>query len=117
VDAHREWVRRVCAIAGIEPVHPLWQRNRRKLLEEFIGLGFKAQIVVINEQKLDKGFLGKIIQTGIIAEMEEAEIDPSGELGEYHTVVTDGPIFSSRVEIRTMGQYNCEGYWFLKVSL
>ena len=117
VDAHREWVRRVCAIAEIEPVHPLWQRNRRELLEEFIGLGFKAQIVVINEQKLDKGFLGKIIQTGTIAEMEEAEIDPSGELGEYHTVVTDGPIFSSRVEIKTMGQYNCEGYWFLKVSL
>ena len=81
VDAHREWVRRVCAIAEIEPVHPLWQRNRRELLEEFIGLGFKAQIVVINEQKLDKGFLGKIIQTATIAEMEEAEIDPSGEAG------------------------------------
>jgi len=117
VDSHREWVRRVCGIAGIVPVHPLWKRDRRELLEEFIGLGFSAQIIVINEQKLDKNFLGKIILAQTISEMEETGIDPSGELGEYHTVVTDGPIFSSKVEIRSAGQYHHEGYWFLKVDL
>ena len=117
VDSHREWVRRVCAVAGIVPVHPLWKRNRRELLEEFIGLGFRAQIVVINEQKLDKNFLGKTIEAQAITEMEETGIDPSGELGEYHTVVTDGPMFSSRVEIKTAGQEHHEGYWFLKVGL
>jgi uncharacterized protein (TIGR00290 family) len=117
VDSHREWVRRVCGVAGIVPVHPLWKRDRRELLEEFIGLGFRAQIVVINEEKLDKSFLGKIIQAQTISEMEEAGIDPSGELGEYHTVVTDGPIFSSKVEIRPAGQHHHEDYWFLKVDV
>ena len=117
VDSHREWVQRVCAIAGIAPVHPLWKRDRRELLEEFIGLGFKAHVVVINEQKLDKNFLGKTIQAQTITEIEEAGIDPSGELGEYHTVVTDGPIFRSKVEIKTKGQEHHEGYWFLKVDL
>lgn len=117
VDSHREWVRRVCDVAGIAPVHPLWKRDRRELLEEFIGLGFRAQIVAINEQKLDKSFLGKIIQAQTITEMEEAGIDPSGELGEYHTVVTDGPIFSSQVQIKPAGQHHHEGYWFLKVDL
>jgi len=111
VDSHREWVRRVCAVAGIVPVHPLWKRNRRELLEEFIGLGFRAQIVVINEQKLDKNFLGMTIEAQTITEMEEAGIDPSGELGEYHTVVTDGPMFTSRVDIETAGQEHHEGYW------
>ncbi|MFO7760536.1 MAG: diphthine--ammonia ligase [Thermodesulfobacteriota bacterium] len=117
VDSHREWVRRVCGVAGIIPVHPLWKRNRRELLGEFIGLGFRAQIVVINEQKLDKNFLGKTTEVQTFAEMEGAGIDPSGELGEYHTVVTDGPIFSSIVEIKTGGQEHHEGYWFLKVDL
>lgn len=116
VDQNREWVLRVCSIAGIEPVHPLWKRNRRELLEEFIDLGFTAQVVVINEKMLDRRFLGKIIEPRTISEMEEAGIDPSGELGEYHTVVTDGPIFSSRVEIRTSEEKHHEGYWFLKVS-
>jgi diphthine-ammonia ligase len=117
VDSHREWVRRVCGVAGILPVHPLWKRDRCELLVEFIGLGFKAQIVVINEQKVDKNFLGKTIQARTITEMEETGSDPSGESGEYHTVVTDGPIFSSKVEIKTVGQEHHEGYWFLKVDL
>jgi diphthine-ammonia ligase len=116
VDSHREWVKRVCDVAGVVPVHPLWKRDRRELLEEFIGLGFRAQIVVINGRKMDKRFLGAIIQAQTIAEMEETGIDPSGELGEYHTVVTDGPIFSSSVEIRATGERTHEGYWFLEVN-
>jgi len=115
VDSHREWVERVCAIAGITPVQPLWKRNRRELLAEFVSLGFRAEIVVVNERKLHKGLLGKTIMTQTITEMEEAGIDPSGELGEYHTVVTEGPIFSSKVEIEAKGQEYHEGYWFLKV--
>jgi diphthine-ammonia ligase len=117
VEPHLEWVKRVCGVAGIIPVHPLWQRDRRELLEEFIRLGFKAQIVVVNEKKLDKSFLGKTIEAQTITEMEEAGIDPSGELGEYHTVVTDGPIFSSEVKIKAAGQEPHEGYWFLRVKL
>ncbi|MEJ2657415.1 MAG: diphthine--ammonia ligase [Desulfobacterales bacterium] len=117
VDSHREWVRRVCDSAGIVPLHPLWKRDRRELLEEFIGLGFRAQIIVINEQKMDKRFLGKIIDVHTITEMEKTGIDPSGELGEYHTVVTDGPIFSSRLEIKTADERQHEGYWFLNVNL
>jgi diphthine-ammonia ligase len=117
VDSHREWVRRVCGVAGIVPVHPLWKRNRRELLEEFIDLRFRAQIVVINADKLHKSFLGKSINADTIREMEKFGIDPSGELGEYHTVVTDGPLFSSKVEIKPASQCHHEGYWFLKVDL
>ena len=117
IDSHRDWVRRVCDVAGIVAVHPLWKRDRRELLEEFVALGFRAQIVVINEQKMNKSFLGKTIQAQTIVEMEETGIDPSGELGEYHTVVTDGPIFSSKVKIKPAAQRYHEGYWFLKVDL
>ena len=117
IDEHREWVCRVCGVAGITPVHPLWKRGRQELLNEFIGLGFKAHVIVINGQKLDQGFLGKAIDAQTIAAMEQAGIDPSGELGEYHTVVTDGPLFSSPVEIQRVGQEHHEGYWFLKVKV
>ena len=117
VESHREWVQRVCKVAGIVPVHPLWKRQRRELLEEFISLGFKARIVVVNEQKLGKNFLGRGIDAQTITEMERVGIDPSGELGEYHTVVTDGPMFGRRVEIKAAGQEQHEGYWFLNVHL
>lgn len=117
IEGHREWVHRVCGIAGIVPVHPLWKRNRRELLDEFMALGFKAKILVVNEHKLDKDFLGRAIDAQTIAALEQAGIDPSGELGEYHTVVTDGPIFRQKVDIKVAGQERHEGYWFLKVGL
>ena len=114
IDEHREWVRRVCGIAGIVPVHPLWKRARRELLEEFIGLGFKARVIVVNEQYLGWNFLGKAIDAQTITEMESAGIDPSGECGEYHTVVTDGPLFASPIEIRHAKPVRNDGYWFLQ---
>lgn len=117
VEDHLAWVTRVCGEAGIEPVHPLWRRDRRELLEEFISLGFKARIIVVNERKLDRSFLGRTIEARITADMERAGIDPSGELGEYHTVVTDGPLFASRVEIKPVAEERHEGYCFLRVGL
>lgn len=116
VASHREWVRRVCHQAGILPVHPLWGRDRQELLQEFIDLGFLARIVVINEEHLDKRFLGKSIRAQTIAEMEKAGIDPSGELGEYHTVVTDGPLFAPEVGLKTGGRESHEGCCFLRVD-
>jgi diphthamide synthase (EF-2-diphthine--ammonia ligase) len=43
--------------------------------------------------------------------MEAAGIDACGELGEYHTVVTDGPLFASGImlqlgERRTRNEYS-----------
>ncbi|MCL6613087.1 MAG: diphthine--ammonia ligase [Firmicutes bacterium] len=116
LDAHREWARRVCGRAGIAAFHPLWKRDRRELLEEFIGLGFKARIIAVNEEKLDKSFLGRTIQTRTIEEMEEAGIDPAGECGEYHTVVTGGPLFSAPVELKIVGEECHGGYRFLRVD-
>lgn len=116
VDSHREWVRRVCSLADITPVHPLWKRERRALLNEFIDLRFKAVIVVLKEDKLGKEFLGKTIDRETIAELEKAGVDASGELGEYHTVVTAGPMFSSDISLKTEGQVRHEGYWFLEVE-
>ncbi|MDO9541458.1 MAG: diphthine--ammonia ligase [Kiritimatiellia bacterium] len=116
VESHRAWVQRVCALADIVPIHPLWKQSRRKLLAEFITLGFKAVIVVLKDDKLDKKFLGKTIDNKTIAELEKAGVDASGELGEYHTVVTAGPIFSSALSLKTKGQVQHEGYWFLDVE-
>ncbi|MBN2302688.1 MAG: diphthine--ammonia ligase [Lentisphaerae bacterium] len=117
IDSHREWVVRVCAIVDITPFHPLWKRDRCELLEEFIALGFKAVIVVVKGDKLDRGFLGRSISIETIRDLKNAGVDASGELGEYHTVLTDGPIFSSRIMVRTKRQVRHEEYWFQEVAL
>jgi diphthine-ammonia ligase len=117
VESHREWVKKVCASRGITPFHPLWKRDRRELLYEFIDLGFIATIVVVNGSKLGNEFLGRRLDRETLSDLEHSGIDPSGELGEYHTVVTAGPLFSSEIAINVKGRFRQDGYEFLDVDL
>ena len=55
--------------AGIECVFPLWKIDTTELIKEFIGLGFKAIIVCVNEQYLDKSFCGRIIDESFIKDL------------------------------------------------
>jgi len=117
IDSHREWAERVCFLADIEPYHPLWKEGRRDLLGELFEVGFKATIVAVKEGVVDRLFLGRTLDVEVVAEFEGLGIDVSGEEGEYHTVVTEGPIFSSPIQIETRGQVLRDGYWFLDVSV
>jgi len=117
VEPHLEWVQRVCKVAGITPIHPLWKAPRRALLEEFIALKFKATVVVVNESMLDASFLDRTIDAATVADMEKAGIDASGEAGEYHTVVTGGPLFFGEIPLVRHGIKHHEGYAFLPVSV
>ncbi len=100
LEAHRQWEETVCSRASITAILPLWQRDRKELVKEFIGLGFKAKIVVINTTMLDTKFLGKDLNDALISEIEEYGADVCGENGEYHTVVYDGPIFRNPVNLK-----------------
>jgi diphthine-ammonia ligase len=117
LEPHLQWVERVCSSAAIQPYEPLWKRERTDLLNEFLGLGFKATIIAIKQSALDNSFLGRILDQQVITDIEKAGCDASGEKGEYHTVVTDGPIYSSAIHIKTRGQVIHDGYCFLNVSV
>lgn len=93
LDEHKKWEDKVCEKALMKAVLPLWQRNRKEIVKEFLDLGFKAKIVVVNTTMLDISFLGKDLSYSLMREIEEAGADVCGENGEYHTVVYDGPIF------------------------
>ena len=117
IEEHREWVRKVCFSASLGAYHPLWKNNRLSLLKQLFEVGFKATIIAIKDKVLDRRFLGKTLDLETIEEMEESGIDPSGEEGEYHTVVTDGPIFSEPLQLENKEQVLRNGYWFLDVSV
>jgi len=116
LEGHREWVERVCGSVGIDAYEPLWKRNRRDLLDEFFALGFKATIAAVKDSVLPADILGKVLSPEVIADMEELGADASGEKGEYHTIVTDGPVFSYPITIYPGIIVSRDGYHFLSVS-
>jgi uncharacterized protein (TIGR00290 family) len=117
LEGHREWVERVCSTVGMQAFEPLWKRDRRALLEEFLRVGFRATIVSVKEGVLDRAFLGKTLDADLVDDLEKAGIDASGEEGEYHTAVTDGPIFTHPVPLRWREILSHGGYSFLDVSI
>ncbi|AMM41123.1 ATPase [Candidatus Desulfofervidus auxilii] len=97
LEQHRAWVERVCKEMGIKAILPLWGREREDILKEFINLGFEAIVVATS---FDKNWLGRKIDKKFLQELKTLEeIDLCGENGEYHTFVTDGPIFKKRIKI------------------
>lgn len=81
---------------GLNAVFPLWKRNTKEVIHEFIELGFKSIVVSINSELLDKSFVGRMIDHNFIDQLPE-NVDPCGENGEFHTFCFDGPIFSKPV--------------------
>jgi len=98
-DAHRTWDERVCAAHGLTPVLPIWGESTRQLVDEFIDSGSSAIIVTARAALLDESWLGRTISGEAVCEFERLVIDPCGELGEYHTLVTNTTLFSAPLDL------------------
>jgi diphthine-ammonia ligase len=79
--------------------------------------GFHAEVVAVKDGTLSPDFLGRELDAQLISELESRGIDLSGETGEYHTVVVDGPLFKNRLKTRHGKLVLKDGYWFSDVSL
>lgn len=98
-DSHREWNERVCAAHGLTPVMPLWGEPTRALADEFLARGGEARLVTVRPP-LDESWLGITLDAALLERLISIGVDPCGEFGEYHTVVTNCPVFSSPLTLR-----------------
>lgn len=111
IEEHKKWSEDRCRAAGLLPVFPLWQKGRAENVEELIALGYQCLIKSINHTLLPKELLGKVIDRETMTVMEKYGIDVCGENGEYHTLVTNGPVFHHPLdfvvgEILDFGDYS-----------
>ncbi len=113
LQEHRDWIERVCREEKIKAYLPLWSKNQKELLKEFILAGFEAIIVATKAEILGKEWLGKKIDRNFIKELEKKKISPCGESGEYHTFVVNGPVFKRRIKILESKKIFRDNHWFL----
>ncbi len=112
------WLDRICKEVDLTPVRPLWHRDTQQILEEFIKEGFKATLVRIKTDMLGIEWLGREINKEFSDDLLKlGTVDPCGENGEFHTFVTDGPLFKkNRIEILESEKVklNCNGRLVIK---
>src|SRR5258705_1537625 len=64
--------------AGMKAHFPIWKRDTKELLKEFLDLGFKTIIVCIKSELLDASFSGRVIDHDFIKDIP-SNVDPCGE--------------------------------------
>lgn len=114
-DAHRDWTERLCAGAGLTAVQPLWGKSTTTLAHEFVDRGGIARLVTVREQFLDASWLGHVLTRESLATFAAIGVDPCGERGEYHTLVTDAPVFSSPLVVTEGRRVFNGGCWAVDV--
>jgi uncharacterized protein (TIGR00290 family) len=89
-----QWLAR----AGMTPIFPIWLRDTRELARQFIDRGFDAILSCVDTRVLECAFAGRSFDASLLADFPDG-IDPCGENGEFHTFVSDGPIFGRKVPV------------------
>jgi len=113
LQEHKDWVERVCRELGIEAIEPLWGQDPERILLEFIDSGFEATIISAKSDLFDDKWIGQKVNKEFLSYLKDNNIDLCGENGEYHTFVTDGPMFKKKIEIAKSQPIMRDGHRFL----
>ena len=84
---------------GIAPLFPLWGTPTAQMAQDIIAAGFIAHVVTCDPKVLPAAFAGRRYDAAFLDDLPEG-VDPCGERGEFHTAVTDGPIFAAAIPVR-----------------
>jgi len=111
------WLDRICEEVGLKLIKPLWHRDTGQVLSEFIKLGFRATVVRVKNEVLRTDWLGRQVNEEFYKDLLKlGTVDPCGERGEYHTFVTDGPLFKNKIEILEAKKTTLNGYGRLEIT-
>lgn len=101
---------------GIRPLFPLWQRPTRELAESMIDGGLKTVLATVDPAKIPADFAGRLFDKQLIDDLP-AGVDPCGENGEFHTCVTDGPMFSHDLDVSVGERVTRDGFVYADIML
>ena len=79
-------------------VEPLWEMTSRECIAAFLVSGIEAHTVAVDADLFGREQVGVPLDRGFVDALPDG-CDPCGELGEYHTVVTDAPYFRGPVRL------------------
>jgi len=116
-EEHRQWAVDICRPHGLVAVEPLWGCSTTDLFHEWIASGADALIVTTRAALLDEGWLGRRLSIEMLPEFVRLGVDPCGERGEYHTVVTNTSLFSAPINLRRLQSVQRSDCWALDLGL
>lgn len=118
VAGHEEgWLSRVSKEIGLIPIKPLWMRDTKQIYLDYLKTGLQATVVRTN-RVLGMDWLGRVLDQKFYDDIQKLPgVDPCGEGGEYHTVITDGPSFKQKIILQETEKKRLEnGFGYLEIK-
>jgi diphthine-ammonia ligase len=119
VDGHPNFIAASLEGASCALIRPLWQAERKELLQELIEARFNVIFSCVKRRWFTADWVGRKLDPAaferLCAVRDNTGMDLCGEQGEYHTLVLDGPMFNSEVQLIGDAASTSEGLHYLDV--
>jgi uncharacterized protein (TIGR00290 family) len=116
-EEHRAWAEAMCRSCGLVAVEPLFGSETDALFTEWVVGGNEAIIVTVRAAQLDRSWLGRRLSFEMLPELQRLEVDPCGERGEYHTVVTNCELFRAPLTLEFREVVQVSDCWAIEATL
>jgi len=94
---------KICKKIDLEIIAPLWKINAKEYMNDLIDSKFKFILTSVSSGGLDETWLGKIISTDDISQLDKLSnkygFNLNFEGGEAETFVVDCPLYSHPINI------------------
>lgn len=104
------------ASMGLRVHFPLWGMDSSLLAREMIAAGIRAHITVLDPARMPPNYLGASFDEVLLAALPEG-VDPCGERGEFHTLVSDMPGFERPLDLEPGLRVEREGFLYQDFTL
>jgi diphthine-ammonia ligase len=116
-DEHRAWADAMCRRCRLVAVEPLFGMSTESLFVEWVRTGNEATIVTARTGRLDRSWLGRRLSLDMLDDFRRLGVDPCGEQGEYHTVVTNGSLFRAPLALEFRETVQISDCWAIDAAL
>jgi uncharacterized protein (TIGR00290 family) len=116
LDSVRTWYEDRVNAAGLEHIAPNWGEPSIEIAWEVVERGYQALVVSVNRGQRAAKYLGQEFDADLVTDLGCTDgIDPSGERGEYHTFVYDGPAFAHSVDFSVGGEFELDEHSLIEL--
>jgi len=119
IEEHKSWLEKICSKANVTLLEPLFGRDTTKLFREIFNSGFEAIIIGVDTRYLEEEWLGFTLNKETAAKFLSRVgcADPLGENGEYHTLVTNCPLYPKPLRIKSAKKVTADNITYLILSI
>lgn len=98
----KRWREALCERLGWQAIFPIFGQDTAQLAREMVSSGVETRLCCVDSTQLAPSFSGRQFDTALLDALP-ASVDPCGENGEFHTCITNGPMFNHALSL-TQGE-------------